>query len=289
MVPKRLIIISGPTACGKTDLAINLAEKIQTCILSADSRQFYSELNIGSAKPGLDQLAQVQHYFIGHKSIHDIYTVADYESDAISLLDELFKTNDQVILTGGSTLFINAVEKGLDAMPPISEEVREKVQQIFTYQGIELLQELIREKDPEYAAVVDMNNPRRLMRASEVILETNLPFSHFRSGKSKSRNFKLIKLLIDLERDQLYQNINMRVQKMIEMGLETEVSGLLNFIHLRPLQTVGYQEWIPYFDQKIPLQEVSDLIAQHTRNYAKRQLTWFRNNPGWQIWKDGLI
>lgn len=278
---KYLYIIGGPTASGKTALAVKEAIRLNTVVISADSRQFYREMSIGTAKPSQQELDCVPHFFINNLSIHDEYDVGTYENEVIHLLDDLYKQHDIVIMAGGSGFFIKAVTDGLDDFPEIESEVKEKCHLILENEGIEGLQQFVRQKDPQYFAEVDIQNPRRLLRAAEVILQSGQTYSGFRKKNRKIRNFTTIKYLINPERELLYDRINLRVLQMVEQGLEDEARQLYAYRHSKPLQTVGYQEWFDYFDGKITRDQAIELIQQNTRRYAKRQLTWFRNDAGW--------
>lgn len=286
---KYLYIIGGPTASGKTALAVNEAIRLNTVVISADSRQFYREMSIGTAKPSQQELDSVSHFFINNLSIHDEYDVGTYESEVIHLLDDLYKKHDIVIMAGGSGLFIKAVTDGLDDFPEIESEVKEKCQRILDNEGIEGLQQFVRQKDPQYFAEVDIQNPRRLLRAAEVILQSGQTYSGFRKKSRKIRNFATIKYLINPERELLYDRINLRVLQMVEQGLEDEARQLYAYRHSKPLQTVGYQEWFDYFDGKITRNQAIELIQQNTKRYAKRQLTWLRNDPGWSTDLPGIL
>lgn len=283
---KKLIVIAGPTASGKTALAIELAKALQTVILSADARQFYREMQIGTAKPTEAELNTVQHYFINNLSIHDDYDAGKYEAEVIQLLDKLFLQYDSVILCGGSGLFIKAVTDGFDAIPETTPEVREQVQLLYAQNGLSWLQEIILQKDPVYYKNADIQNPKRLLRALEVITQTGNLFSSYHKQHQhlpRRTHFDVIKICISIDRDLLYERINQRVIHMFDAGLEDEVKGLIPYQHLNALQTVGYTELFEFFDGKISKKRALELIQQHTRNYAKRQLTWFRKDSGF-IW-----
>lgn len=273
---KFLIVIAGPTASGKTSLGIRLAQKYGTAILSADSRQFYKEMSIGTAKPTPEELAAAQHFFIDNLSIHDEYTVGQYEKDAISLLENLFKTKDIVLLVGGSGLFIKAVLEGLDKFPEVPQSVRNKWSKIAETEGIEKLQNLLQKQDSEYYREVDIHNPHRLIRALSVIEVSGKPFSSFRNKSGKKRNFIPINIKLNWEREILYQRINLRVDQMMEQGLLAEANGLYHLKDLNALQTVGYQEFFDFFDGNISQEEAVELLKRNTRRYAKRQMTWLR-------------
>lgn len=278
---KTLIVIAGPTASGKTTFSIELAKSLNTDILSADSRQFYKEMSIGTAAPTEEELSQVKHYFVHHISIEDKYDVADYERDAMQLLDELFKTRDAVIMTGGSGLFIDAVCNGIDAIPDVDPEIREKVQKLYEEGGLKALQNEVQRLDPEYYAIVDQHNPRRLQRALEVCYQTGMPFSSFRSGNAVQRNFDIKKYAILWDRQALIERIDRRVDLMMEQGLLEEAKALYSKRHLNALNTVGYKELFAYFDGDCTLKEAVEQIKIHTRQYAKRQMTWLRKDSSY--------
>ena len=279
---KTLIVIAGPTASGKTAFAIEMAKTLNTVILSADSRQFYKEMSIGTAAPTEEELSQAKHYFVHHISIEDKYDVADYERDAIALLDELFKTRDAVIMTGGSGLFIDAVCNGIDAMPDVQPEIREKAQKLYDEGGLKALQDEVQRLDPEFYELVDQQNPRRLQRALEVCYQTGQPFSSFRSGNAVQRDFAIKKYAILWDRQQLIERIDKRVDLMMEQGLLAEAKALYPKRHLNALNTVGYKELFAYFDGQCTLAEAVEQIKIHTRQYAKRQMTWLRKDTSYQ-------
>lgn len=275
---KTLIVITGPTAIGKTTLAIRLAQYYQTEIVSADSRQFYREMEIGTAKPSLDELNAAKHHFINTLSITDIYSVGDYERDAIELIDQLFEAHNVVVVVGGSGLFINAIVNGFDDIPTASSEIREKFNRLFDEHGIKYLQDELKSIDPIYYDEVDKNNPQRLIRALEVYEATGKPFSDFRNRVNKKRPFNIIKIGLNSDRQSLYQNINNRVDIMINQGLIQEVKNLIPYRHLNPLNTVGYSEIFDFLDGLYSLEEAIQKIKQNTRRFAKRQLTWFNKS-----------
>ena len=275
---KTLIVIAGPTASGKTAYAIQMAQRLDTVILSADSRQFYKEMRIGTAAPTEEELRQAKHYFVHHISIEDKYDVADYERDALCLLDELFKTHDNVILTGGSGLFIDAVCKGIDAMPDVQPEIRKKIKNLLAEGGLSALQDEVQRLDPEYFSVVDKQNPRRLQRALEVCYQTGKPFSSFRSGNVAKREFAIKKYALLWDREQLIDRIDRRVDLMMDQGLLEEAKSLYPKRHLNALNTVGYKELFTYLDGQFSLAEAIEQIKIHTRQYAKRQMTWLRRD-----------
>ncbi len=277
-----LIVIAGPTASGKTAFAIKVAKALNTVILSADSRQFYKEMSIGTAAPTEEELSQVQHYFVHHISIEDKYDVADYERDALQLLEELYKTHDSVVMTGGSGLFIDAVCNGIDEMPDIKPEIREKVENLLKEEGLKAMQDEVQRLDPEYFAIVDQQNPRRLQRALEVCYQTGKTFTSFRSGNTVKRDFDIKKYALFWEREALIKRIDKRVDLMMEQGLLEEAKSLYPKRHLNALNTVGYKELFAFFDGQCTLAEAVELIKIHTRQYAKRQMTWLRRDVGYQ-------
>ncbi|HMG16221.1 MAG TPA: tRNA (adenosine(37)-N6)-dimethylallyltransferase MiaA [Saprospiraceae bacterium] len=282
---KYLYIIAGPTASGKTQKALDLASEWNTEIISADSRQFYKEMNIGTAKPSNEQLKTVPHHFISNISIHDTYDAGKYEKEVLVLLDQLFNKYDRLIMVGGSGLFIKAITSGFDAFPAIDTNIREELQAKYSTEGIEILQKIVSDNDPEYYARVDIYNHRRLQRAAEIILQTGRAFSSYQSSIPKERDFNIVKNIIELPREQVYNQINKRVLDMIEQGLEAEAMSLYPFRNLRPLQTVGYNEWYKSAEGIYSRDKAIELIQQNTRNYAKRQMTWFRNDGGWKVLK----
>ena len=273
---KKLIVIAGPTAVGKTAAAIKLAQHLKTEIISADSRQFYREMSIGTAKPDTEELKQAKHHFINSHSITESFTVGDFEKEALQLLDTLFKTYDQVIMVGGSGLFIQAITQGFDNLPAADPEVRKKLNQELAEKGIQHLQSKLKEVDPEYYNQVDLNNPQRLIRALEVFEATGKSFSSYRKAAINTRSFEINTIVLNLPREELYDRINRRVDMMVEQGLIEEARSLLPFRPLNPLNTVGYSELFDYFDGKTDLDTAIGMIKQNTRRFAKRQLTWFR-------------
>ncbi len=275
---KTLIVIAGPTAIGKTALAIQLANYFNTEIVSADSRQFYKEMEIGTAKPSETELAAAKHHFINSHSITDNVSVGDYEKEAIQLIEKLFKNHDQVILAGGSGLFIHAICNGFDELPSASQETRNRLNNLLKTSGIKPLQDKLKEADPVYFAEVDLNNPQRLIRALEVYETTGKAFSAYRTQSIKNRPFNIIKIGLNTERSNLYNHINERVDKMVENGLMEEVESLKPFRNLNALNTVGYSEILQYLDGKYSREEAIDKIKQNTRRFAKRQITWFNKS-----------
>ncbi|MEO5570045.1 MAG: tRNA (adenosine(37)-N6)-dimethylallyltransferase MiaA [Bacteroidia bacterium] len=272
-----LIVITGPTAVGKTDAGIQIARHFSAEIISADSRQFYREMNIGTAKPSFPQLKEIKHHFINSLSVPQDYNAGQFESDCLRLLEELFKKNNTVIMVGGAGLYINAVLNGVDQLPPADSEKRQLLKEKFEQKGIVTLQEQLKELDPEYYAKADIQNPQRLMRAIEVCLVSGKKYSSLLGKKKAERNFNAVLIGLNLDKIILYERINARVDKMIDDGLVDEVKNILPYKEYNALQTVGYKELILYFEEKISLEEAVELIKKNTRNYAKRQMTWFRN------------
>ncbi len=282
---KTLVTIVGPTAIGKTRLAINLAKHYNTDILSADSRQIYKEMRIGTAVPSDYELQLVRHHFIYNKSIQEDYTVGDFEKESLSLLEQLFKKKDIVLMTGGSGLYINAVLYGLNDFPDVDKEIRRQLNSEYDRKGIEVLQKQLKELDPLYYQSVDLYNPHRLIRALEVSIATKRPFSSFLRNTPEERNFNSVVIGLKADRDIIYQRINNRVDQMLEEGLLKEVQGLIEFRNLNALRTVGYRELFDYFDGKYDLDFAIEEIKKNTRRFAKRQLTWFQRDKNC-IWFD---
>ncbi|MCR5646204.1 MAG: tRNA (adenosine(37)-N6)-dimethylallyltransferase MiaA [Bacteroidales bacterium] len=273
-----LIVIAGPTASGKTAEAIKLAKQLKTVIVSADSRQLYKEMCIGTAVPSPKELREVKHYFIQNISILSNYDVADYERDALKLLNLLFKEHDQVVMVGGSGLYIDAVCKGIDPMPDISKATRQRVSRMWEEEGLEALQSEVQRLDPEYWAVVDQRNPRRLQRALEVCYQTGQTFTSFRTQQEAKRDFNIVKYALFREKQELYNRINERVEVMLAQGLVDEARSLVPYRRRNALNTVGYKELFDYFDGKCNLNEAIEQIKLNTRHYAKRQMTWLRKD-----------
>ena len=278
MAEKHLIVLAGPTASGKTATAIKLAKALDAEIISADSRQFYKELSIGTAAPTEEELSQVKHHFVHNLSIEDKYDVADYERDVLNFLKQYFKTKNIAIMTGGSGLFIDAVCNGLDAIPDVTDEIRNKVQKMYEEGGIEALQSEVERVDNVYFQIVDKQNPRRLQRALEVFYQTGKPYSTFRKKNAAERDFDIIKFAILWNREALIERINKRVDMMMEQGLLDEVKSVYPYRHLNTLNTVGYKELFDYLDGKCTLEQAVEQIKISTRQYAKRQMTWLRKN-----------
>ena len=278
---KTLIVILGPTAIGKTVLALNIANKFNSEIISADSRQFYKELNIGVAKPTADELSAVKHHFIGNLSLSDYYNVSRFENEVISFLKSYFQAHNFAVMVGGSGLYINAVCSGIDDLPDPDKKLREELKVAFEKEGIEPLTKQLKKLDPEYYKTVDLENPNRVMRALEVIIMTGQTYTSLRTNKSKKRDFEIIKIGLNRPRPELFNIIENRIDKMIQLGLVDEVKGLLKFNNLNSLNTVGYKEIFEFLDGEYSLNEAIEKIKTNTRRYAKRQLTWFK--------KDGTI
>lgn len=275
---QQLIVIEGPTASGKTALAVALAKALNTVVLSADSRQFYKELSIGTAKPGQEEMQGIPHYFIDSHLISEPVTAAQFEAEAMSLIQNKLAYFPQLILVGGSGLFIDALCLGLDPIPT-DPQLQLKLRKELEENGLEPLLEELQEKDPDFFSRVDTQNPVRILRALEVIRLTGLPFSSWRKRETPERPFEVLRFVIDHPREILYDRINKRVDGMIETGLINEVKSVENYRHLTALQTVGYKEVFDYFDGKYTLEVCIEKIKQHTRNYAKRQITWFKRHP----------
>lgn len=276
MSTKTLIYIAGPTGVGKTKTAIGLAKAFDTEIISCDSRQFYKEMKIGTAIPTEEELAAVTHHFIQSISVEQVYTVADFENEAIATIEKLFDKKDTLIMVGGSGMYADAIMFGMDEFPEIPDEVRNQIRLFYETHGLEGLQELLREKDPKYYSRVDINNPMRLLRALEVCIASDKPYSSFLGQDRPERSFVSKMIILHCPRTVLYEKINARVDQMIKDGLEEEVSALIPFRDKAALRTVGYKELFPYFEGKCSLEEAVREIKKNTRRYAKRQITWFK-------------
>ncbi len=268
----------GPTAVGKTDVAIQLADYLHTEIVSADSRQIFRELNIGTAKPSAAELARVLHHFIGNKSINEEYDAGQYGRDALELIHQLFQKHDQVILCGGSGLYVKAVCEGFDDLPEVPAGIRERIVERYEQFGLEWLQKQLEEKDPDFFLIVDQRNPHRLIRALELIEATQQPIGVLRKQKKLQHDFEITKVGLELDREQLYDRIDQRMDKMIEVGLFEEAKSFYSQKDLNALQTVGYREIFDYLDGLYDREEAIRLLKRNTRRYAKRQLTWFKRD-----------
>ncbi|WP_017259710.1 tRNA (adenosine(37)-N6)-dimethylallyltransferase MiaA [Pedobacter arcticus] len=277
---KILIAIAGPTAIGKTALAIEVARYFNTEIISADSRQFFKEMSIGTAKPNPQELAQAKHHFIDSHSIKDDFSVGNFEKQAIACLGKIFENHDVTVMVGGSGLYVNAVLYGFDELPKASDALRAQLNERLKTEGIELLQEELKNLDPDYYAEVDVYNPQRIIRALEVCLSTGKTFSSFRNKQHKERDFDIILIGLNTDRELLYSRINQRVDLMIKDGLVEEVRALQAYQHLNALKTVGYSEIFRHLNKEWTLSEAIEKLKQNTRNFAKRQITWFKKNEG---------
>ncbi len=273
-----VIIICGPTAIGKTKLAIQIAKQLSTKIISADSRQCYKELNIGVAKPSANELSEVEHFFINSHSIHETQNAANFETYALEKANTVFTTNTNIVMVGGTGLYIKAFCDGLDEIPEIPDEIRNKIVSDYNNNGLNWLQNQLKMKDENYWINAEQNNPQRLMRALEIIEFTGKSVLEYRKGKVQKRNFNIIKIGLEIPREQLYHNINLRTDEMFAQGLVNEAEQLIPYAHLNALQTVGYTELFKYFKGDYSLITAKEKIKQHTRNYAKRQITWFKKD-----------
>ena len=273
-----MVVIAGPTAIGKTEVAIEIAKAFNTEILSADSRQFYKEMEIGTSKPSPKQLMAVKHHFINSLTMTENYNAGQFEEDVLKKLEELFKTKDMVVMAGGSGLYIDAVCNGFDPIPKSDDLIRKQLMSDLETKGLKVLQEELREVDPVFYKEVDLANSHRVIRGLEVYRTTGRPFSSFRNRNQKQRPFKIVKIGLEAEREVIYARINERVDRMIAWGLEEEVKSLLQYKETNALNSVGYWEWFNYFEGTRRLEWVIELIKQNTRRYAKRQMTWFRGD-----------
>ena len=278
MSTKTLIVVVGATGSGKTDLSLRLATHFAAPILSTDSRQVYRGIPIGTAQPTAEQLAAVEHHFIASHELTDNFNCGEYETQALACLEALFRKHDVVVAVGGSGLYIQALCDGLDDLPQADEELRQSLMERLQGEGIEPLLADLERLDPEYYAQVDRQNPSRVLRAVEVCLQTGKPYSSLRTGERRKRDFRIVKVGIDWDREALYDRINRRVDMMIDEGLEAEARSVYHLRQLNSLQTVGYREMFEYFDGKISREEAIELIKRNSRRYAKRQMTWFRRD-----------
>lgn len=275
---KTLVVLLGPTGVGKTDLSIEIARFFHTSIISCDSRQIYREMNIGTAVPTKEQLAAVPHFFIQTLSVQDYYNSWQFEVEALAKLQELFETSQVVVMTGGSMLYIDAVCKGIDDIPTIALELRAELMDIFEKQGLEPIRAMLKELDPVFYEQVDLNNGKRVLHAVEVCKMAGVPYSSLRTNTPKDRGFRIVRIGLNREREELYSRIDQRVDMMLAEGLEEEVRGLWPLRHLNALNTVGYKEFFDYFDGKIDREEAIRLVKRNSRRYARKQLSWFRRD-----------
>lgn len=275
---KTLIVLIGPTGVGKTDLSIKIAEKYGSPIISADSRQLYSDLKIGTAAPTEEYLKRVKHYFVGTLKLTDYYSAAQYESEVISLLEELFKTNDTILLTGGSMMYIDAICKGIDDIPTVDNETRQMMMEKYEKEGLERLCAELKLLDPEYYSIVDLKNPKRVIHALEICYMTGKTYTSFRTGNRKQRPFDIIKIGLCRDREELYDRINKRVDIMINDGLVDEVKSVYRYKDLNSLNTVGYKEIIQYLEGNCTLEFAIEKIKQNSRTYSRKQMTWFKRD-----------
>jgi tRNA dimethylallyltransferase len=275
---KTLIVILGPTGVGKTDLSINIAKHFNTEISSSDSRQVYREMRIGTAVPEPDQLAAVKHHFIHSHSIHDYFSSWECEQQTMELLDTLFTKKEEVLLVGGSMMYIDAVCNGIDEIPTIDPELRKEVFEKYEKEGLESMRMQLKQLDPVFYNQVDLKNAKRVIHAIEICLMSGKPYSELRTNSRKERNFNIVKIGLNRDRQELYDRINKRVDIMIEEGLIEEARSVFEFRHYNSLNTVGYKELFEYFEGKISLEKAIELIKRNSRRYAKRQLSWFRRD-----------
>lgn len=279
MLSKTVYIIVGPTAVGKTSLAIQLAKHLQTEIISADARQCYKELSIGVARPSQEELNQVPHHFIANHSIHEIVNASVFENEALYISEKLFQQKEHIVMVGGTGLYIKAFCEGLDDIPSIDPSVRTSIIQLYESNGLIWLQNELAQKDPAYWEQAEQENPHRLMRALEVYEGLGKSILSYQCHQKKQRPFTVKMIGLEMDRSLLYERINIRVEQMVAHGLEKEVQSLLPQFSLNALQTVGYREWLPYFNQEQSLERIIAAIQQNTRQYAKRQMTWFKKDP----------
>lgn len=276
---KKLIAIIGPTAVGKTATAVDLARHFETVVLNADSRQVFKELAIGTAKPSMDEMGGVRHYFVDDRSIEKEFSAGHFEAEGLNVLEKEFKNRDVVLLSGGSGLYVNALCEGLSEFPEVDSDLRERLVDEYSSKGITYLQQQIGIYDPAYAETADFENPQRLMRALEVSMMTGKPYSEFRTGASIARKFSTIYIGLELPRDILYDRINQRVDRMIDAGLFDEARRVLEFRDINALKTIGYKEVFGHLDGEYDYEEAVRLLKRNTRRFSKRQMTWFKKNP----------
>ena len=276
---KTLIVITGPTAVGKTQLCIDIAKHFDISIINADSRQIYKELSIGTAKPSAEEQQQVKHYFVGALSLQDYYSASLFETQVMDLLNTLFKTSDYALMTGGSMMYIDAVCDGIDDIPTIDDETRATMKQRLVDEGLSKLCKELQRLDPEYYEIVDRQNPKRVVHALEICTMTGRTYTSFRKREKKERPFRIVKIGLNREREELYNRINARVDEMMQKGLLKEAKSVYSLRELNALNTVGYKELFDYFDGRWPLEEAVERIKGNTRRYARKQLTWYKKDP----------
>ena len=275
---KTLVVILGPTGVGKTEKTLAIAKQLCVPVINADSRQIFKEIPIGSAAPTSEQQDMVRHFFVGTHSIHDYYSAAQYETDVMALLEEQFSHNDWALLSGGSMMYIDAVCKGLDDIPTVDDTTRNLYKRRLEKEGIEAMLKELQTVDPEHYAIVDHNNPRRIIHALEICHMTGKTYTSFRTGVKKTRPFNIIKVGLDRPREEMYERINLRVEKMMDEGLEQEARNVYKYRHLNSLNTVGFKEMFQYFDGDTDLKEAIRRIQSNTRRYMRKQVTWFRHD-----------
>lgn len=276
---KTLIVITGPTGIGKTDIAIKVAQHLGTEIISADSRQIYRNIPIGTACPTTEELSKVKHHFVNILELDQYYSAAQFENDVMALLPQLFEKNDIVVMCGGSMMYVDAVCNGIDDIPTVSDNVREQAYSLLDQIGIEGIAQRVKEIDPEYYEIADKQNAKRLVHALEIYMQSGKPFSTFRTGKKKERPFRILKFGLNMPREELFARINARVDKMIELGLEQEARNVFHLRDLNALNTVGYKEMFAYFDGTMDFITARERLKKNTRVYAKKQLTWYAKDP----------
>lgn len=275
---KHLIVLTGPTGIGKTKIGIQIAQHFKTEIVSADSRQIYKEMTVGTAVPGIEELNAVKHHFIQTHSINEVYNASRYENEALDVIDSVLETNNLVLLVGGSMLYIDAVCRGIDIMPDADPEIRKMLKDKLENEGLESLRYQLKKLDPDYYNSVDLKNPNRIIHALEISIQTGKPYSSFLLYPKKIRPFSIIKIGLNCDRKKLHNRINTRVDQMIDSGLENEALNLYHLKHLNALNTVGYRELFAYFDGETTREKAIELIKRNSRRYARKQLTWFRND-----------
>lgn len=275
---KTLVVILGPTGVGKTEKTLSIAKQLNVPVINADSRQIFKEIPIGTAAPTAEQQKSVKHYFVGNHSLHDYYSAAQYETDVLELLDDLFKTSDYALMSGGSMMYIDAVCKGIDDIPTVDDTTRTLIKQRLANEGLPSLLEDLHRLDPEHYEIVDKNNPRRVVHALEICYMTGKTYTSFRTGNIKQRPFNIIKIGLNRPREEMYERINQRVLNMMEDGLEEEARKVYHLRELNSLNTVGFKELFSFFDEKIDKAEAIRQIQSNTRRYMRKQLTWFQHD-----------